>query len=203
MFNETRRNNPPKRFSSGLLAAAVVALLVAPGRTSARTFERTLGPDTTLESLAKMFYGSARKAFFIRAASGLSTSRGHKPPPGTVVQVPTAWTYRVRAADTWSHLGADYLGDPRRGPFLARFNGKNPDAPPPVRHLITIPCHLKFRAVKPTPLVAVVKRYLRKVRSSGRKRTAAMLQQYNFMERNVVESGRTILIPVMDLRVRP
>jgi hypothetical protein len=167
----------------------------------ARTFKRTMRGEK-LKHLAAQFYGDSRMAIYIRAASGLPL-RGRKPKVGTEVSIPSAWTYRVRPGDTWSDLGKAYLGRRSRGWLLAVFNRKNPKRLPPTKHLITIPAHVYYRAVKTVKLKAVIKLFYRRARSAERRRLAGLIMQYNSMKADVVESGKRITLPLMKLRVRP
>ena len=136
--------------------------LAPPPGAGARTFKRTMRGER-LKHLAVQFYGDSKMAFYIRAASDLPL-RGRKPAVGTEVSIPSAWTYRVRSGDTWSDLGKAYLGRRSRGWLLAVLNRKNPKRLPPAKHLITIPAHVFYRAVKPVKLRAVVKLFYRRAR---------------------------------------
>lgn len=183
------------------LAVASMTWLAPPTGAEARTFKRTMRGER-LKHLAVQFYGDSRMAMFIRAASGLPL-RGRKPPVGTEVSIPSAWTYRVRSGDTWSNLGKAYLGRRSRGWLLAVLNRKNPKRLPPTKHLITIPAHVFYRAAKPVKLKAVIKLFYRRARSAERRRLAGLVMQYNSMKTDVVEPGKRIALPMMKLRVRP
>lgn len=189
--------------SSALVPVAVLSMawLSTPFGARARSFKRKVRGDG-LKPLAVQFYGDAKAVLYIRAASSLPP-RGKRPEPGTEVSIPTAWTYRVRAGDTWSGLGRSYLGNRKRGRFLAMLNGKNPNRRPPERHLITIPAQVFYRPTRPTRLKAVVKLFFRGARSAERARLVGLVMQYNALKTDVVDAAKRIAIPMMNLRVRP
>jgi hypothetical protein len=185
---------------------ALCALLCTMGLATsaeAKSFQRKLAKGDSIEKLAKSFYGTEESAVYIRLASGLEPFGNKKAKPGTVVTIPTSWTYRIQKDDTWKALGRDYLGRAKRGRVLARYNHKKPSSPPPAGHLITIPAQATFRPKRTRSVAWLVKKLLpRKAPRKLRIKLAKLIVAYNSLRRPRVRKGRKATVPLFHLRVQ-
>jgi LysM repeat protein len=176
--------------------AIAAALLVAPSPAPAQgskpiTHKVTRGD--TLELLAAEYYGSRKHAIFIMKANGITHSRALR--PGESLKIPFVVKITARAGDTLEALAAEHLGDARRTPFLAEFNGIDPGASIAAGETVEIPFHLAHVADNKTTLRQLSLSYFSSARNQE------LLRKYNFLQSSAVNKGDKILIPITHVRV--
>ncbi len=182
----------------------IVGLLcvVEPDAARAKRFARVLEKGTSVREIALRFYEREDFEVFVAAASGFKPYGEKTPQAGKQVFIPTGWTYRIRADDTWEDLGRDYLGDGRRGAILASMNHKDPEKAPPAGHLISMPFHVPFRATRPLSLQRIAKIFSAGLPRGRIGEKIRLIREYNFLKKPSIKAGQTILVPVFHVQVR-
>jgi LysM domain len=160
------------------VCAEPVALSAAP-----RSMSRKVGRGETAAKLAKRYYGkpwAARVLLLVNGLNGLAKQRPPELKVGSTIQMPTAWSYRIRPGDTFVRLARDYLGDGSKAKFLAWVNGKNERLPAPVGHVVIVPALVKVKLPVRMTLTQLAARLLnRKPRSEAVKRLVRRIRKYN------------------------
>jgi LysM repeat protein len=82
--------------------------------------EITTSPGDTFESLAMTYLGSARRGGFLADWSGIPQDESL--PAGTPITIPFTITYTAQTPETLGEVARSYLGDPRQGELLRRYN---------------------------------------------------------------------------------
>ena len=75
----------------------------------------------SLDLIAAEFYGDRNDAIFIMVENKMQQPR--KLNPGERLRIPVTREIRTEKGDTFESLAQRYLGDSKRAPFLAEFNG--------------------------------------------------------------------------------
>src|SRR5690606_6536568 len=78
----------------------------------------------SLALIAAEFYGDRNKAIFIMVANKILHPRKLK--PGERLKIPVSRQVTTAPGDSFATLAETYLGDARRGTFLAEFNNMSP-----------------------------------------------------------------------------
>jgi eukaryotic-like serine/threonine-protein kinase len=152
-------------------------------------------PGDTLEYLAAELYGSRDLAVFLMLANGMSHERPLR--AGERLTVPTTWRYTAVEGDTLALLAEAYLGDPRRAPFLASWNGLPDDATLAEGQEVTIPFHEIHVAADVEDLEAIAAAFYR---DRGK---AELLASYNFRAPKLaLRRGDSIIVPIVDVNAR-
>ncbi len=194
----TRVRITPQRV--GAVVAVALTMLLAggaraqqAGRTSVM---HTVKAGDTLMLLAAEYYGDRSQAVFIMAVNRLDHSRPLK--PGERIRIPQAREITAQIGDSFEALAATYLGDKRRGRFLAGWARMKPNASIPAGATIRIPFHIKHTARSKVSLASLAATYL------GSSQKALLLREYNFLPRGTqtLEAGKTIVIPIQRVTVR-
>jgi hypothetical protein len=149
----------------------------------------------SLELIAAEFYGDRTKAVFIMVANKMTHVRPLR--PGERVRVPISREVATAPGDTFESLAATYLGSARRGTFLATFNGMSSDDGLPAGTVITIPFTIVHTAGSIESISDIAKAYF------GDGKNTEMLRRYNFLEKNSIERGDALLVPVYHVRLSP
>jgi hypothetical protein len=110
--------------------------------------------------------------------------------------VPVSRDYTTSPGDTFEALAASYLGDARRGPFLAEFNGDAGDDRLAAGTTLSIPFTVTHTATMNESLAQVASAYF------GDAKQGDMLQHYNFLDSSTLEKGQSIVVPIFHVRVR-
>ena len=179
----------------GLVCAGAVALSTVQARAQPQNaLKHKVRKGDTLELLAAEYYGDRRHAVFIMVANNISHPRALK--RGERIRILVGPTIVSSEHDTLKSLADQYLGDPRRAEFLATFNGLAPDATLPAGEEIYIPFHVKHTAAQKERLSSIAATYL------GSSKQASLLRRYNFITRDTLEKGESIVVPIQHVRVR-
>jgi LysM repeat protein len=184
--------NPRACRSSLALALTLMALFAPLAR--ARIIIHTVRPGDTLELLAAEYYGNRQNAVYIMAANNMTHARALR--QGKPLKIPTAWKYKLKKGETLEHVAELYLGDKRRGPFLAEFSGyATAEGVRPGQDLV-IPLHLTHQAQAPETLGMVAAALL------GDSKKGELLRRYNFRAGTQLAKGERIVVPITHVRVR-
>ncbi len=151
-------------------------------------------PGDTLALLAAEYYGDRNHAVFIMVANKLQHPRPLK--PGERLRVPVSREITAAVGDSFDGLAQVYLGDKRRGASLAEFNGLDPGASLAAGKTLTVPFHVVHTAAGDESLASIAAAYF------GDQKNAALLRAYNFLERDTVSAGQSIVIPINHVKVR-
>lgn len=176
-------------------ALALLALLALPGgATGQPSINHTITPGDTLPLLAAEYYGDRNHMVFIMVANGME----HEAPlePGKVLRIPVSDEVTATAGDTWASLSARHLGSERRAEFLAQFNGSTSSASIPAGEVITLPLRVTYTATAPVTLQDLAVTYL------GDRNKADLLRVYNFLDGDIIDTGQSVIIPILRVRVR-
>ena len=179
------------------LAALVIATLsVRPPDASAddATISHKVKAGDTLELLAAEYYGDRHHYIFILVANGLEHARPLK--PGERLKIPVSREITAAVGESMASLAAAYLGDEHRGRFLAAYNGLEDDESIAAGQLLSVPVTITRRAVAREPLSDIATAYFADASQ------AELIQDYNFLDHDVLEPGETIVIPIFHVRVR-
>ncbi len=126
-------------------------------------------------------------------ANALDGQSGDRVVAGMRIEVPAVSYKTIGRGDSWDAIADQYLGSKKRGEALAMANGTWPWVPPDAGREILIPFNLRY-VVKPgdsTPSIAY--RFLEK------RDDAYVIDRYNELGGEPVESGDVILVPLSDL----
>ena len=155
----------------------------------------TVRRDDSLQLLAAEYYADRRYAVFIMFMNGMSHPRPLR--PGERLKIPTAWKYSAVAQETCDMLAERFLGDGRRGAFLAEVNSLAPDESLALGQEVQIPFHIRYTADSNETLRAVAATFY------GDSRKADLLRAYNFKSGGVLKKGETVIVPITEVQVRP
>lgn len=179
--------------------AAVVALLV----TLARAEPDPKVDTTTIRTregdsyglLAAEFYGDRKHALFILRENNIKAPKPLR--PGTRLRIPIAREIVTSPKDSFATLADTYLGDAKRGHYLAQFNGLDPDDSLAAGTQLVIPFVITYTAQGPETLGTIAATYL------GNATHADLLRRYNFLDGLEVDKGQAILVPAFHVKLQP
>ncbi len=180
-----------------LVAALALALAVpAPAHAGPGddTITHKVRAGDTLELLAAEYYGDRNDALFIMVANKMQHPRPLK--KGEKLRVPVSREVTTSIGDTFETLGQAYLGDARRGQFLAEFNGLQPDDSLAAGTVLSVPFTISYAADADVPLEAIAQAYF------GDAERAKVLRAYNFLDKDALAKGESIEVPIFHVRVR-
>lgn len=147
----------------------------------------------TLDVIAAEYYGDRSHARFIIAANKLKNGRIR---PYERLRIPVTKEITTGKGETFATLAEKYLGDERRAEFLAAYNELPVGDSLATGSAITIPFHITHTAEGTESLASVAMRFY------GDRSQAELLRRYNFLEKNSLDKGEPILVPVLTVRVR-
>lgn len=176
------------------VALMALALLAGPAHADRDTVTYTVRAGDSLALLAAEYYGDRTHAVFIMVANKMQHPRPLK--PGEKLRIPVSREITVAVGDSFEGLAQAYLGDKRRGVYLAEFNGMAPRASLAAGRTLTIPFHVVHTAVGAETLASIASAYF------GDSKSAALLRGYNFLERDALATGDTIVVPINHVKVR-
>lgn len=184
------------RLFVSLLALALASLaLVSPSLAQDMpTIRHRVKPGDSLALLAAEYYGDRRHAVFILVANGLTHPRALR--PREVLKIPMNRKITAKAGDTLETIAEQHLGDARRAPFLAEFNNLAKSSSVAVGQVIEVPFHVTHRAASDEKVTDIAAAYF------GDKRKAKLLREYNFLKKDTVSKGDSIIIPINHVRVQ-
>jgi LysM repeat protein len=180
-----------------LLVAAFLALAVAPvhaqpEQSDVITIRAKQGDSLAL--LAAEFYGDRNKAIFIMVANKMDHSRPLK--AGERLRIPVSRPYTTAPGDTFETIASNFLGDAKRGTFLAEFNGLAPDDRIPSGTELVIPFTITHTAKNNVTIGQIASAYF------GNEKNAQMIRQYNFLEKDTLEKGEKLTVPIFNVRLQ-
>jgi LysM repeat protein len=175
-------------------ALAVIVLLVglAGADTTTTQFYRVKQKDT-LEVIAAEYYGDRTHATFIIVENKLKNGRVQ---PFHRLRIPVTKEITTGKSETFASLAKQHLGDERRADVLAEYNNMRVGESLATGTAVTIPIQLTHTAEGTESLAQIASRYL------GDGKQAELLKQYNFLDKNTLDKGEEIVVPVLTVRVR-
>lgn len=181
-----------QRTLSSLVLVAV--LLVAPwARGDGDSLVHKVKAGDTLALLAAEYYGDRNHQIFIMVANGMQHPR--ELVAGERLKIPTSREVTADVGKTFDDLASEYLGDKRRGRFLAQFNGIDPESTLAAGSVIQVPLQITHTAAGVETLDDIAAAYTKK-------KDGALLRDYNFLDKNTLEAGQSILVPIDNVRIR-
>ena len=148
----------------------------------------------TLDLIAAEFYGDRNHAIFIMAENRITHPR--KLVPGERLKIPVTREITTAPNDSFDTLAAQYLGNKLRGTFLANFNHMAPEDSLPAGTTLTIPFHVMHQAQANETLAQIAAAY------TGDSKNADLLRRYNFLDKDAIEKGETIVVPIHFVAVK-
>ena len=149
----------------------------------------------SLALLAAEFYGDRNKAIFIMVANKLDHPRPLK--PGERIRIPISRPYTTAPGDTFETIAANFLGDAKRGTFLAEFNGLQPDDRIPSGTDLFIPFTITHTAQNTESIAQIASAYF------GNDKNAQMIRQYNFFgDKDSLDKGEKLIVPIFNVRLQ-
>ena len=176
------------------IALLVCVALASSAHAGDDVIEHKVKKGDTLELLAAEFYGDRNYEIFIMVANGLDHPRPLT--PGEKLKIPASREVTADVGDTFESLAAAYLGDAKRGPFLARFNGVDAGESLAAGTALSIPFQITHTAAGVESLADISAAYF------GDTKNAQMLRDYNFLDKDAIQPGESILVPIHHVRVR-
>jgi LysM repeat protein len=190
-----------RRLAFALVVALTVAGAAGPARAQSEppaalksNVVHTVQAGDTLELLAAEFYGDRLFATFIMAENRMTHPRPLR--SGEKLRIPTAWKYSVVRGETLDGLAGKFLGDARRAPYLADFNGLAASTTLGDGQKLTIPFHVRHVAADKETLASLAATFY------GDSRKAELLRGYNFLQAKLVKKGEELIVPISHVRVR-
>jgi LysM repeat protein len=177
-----------------LLCICVGLLTISRAARAGETITYKVKQGDSVELIAAEFYGDRKHAVFILVANKLPHAR--KLRAGERLKVPTNREIITAPGDTLDSLATTWLGDPRRAPHLARFNGLDPVESVPAGAVLTIPLTVNHTAAGAESLANIAAAFF------GDSKQAALLRDYNFLDKDALAKGETIVVPIISVRVR-
>ncbi|MBI3178374.1 MAG: LysM peptidoglycan-binding domain-containing protein [Deltaproteobacteria bacterium] len=145
------------------------------------------GADENVESIARIYYGSAWKAVYIAARNGLGTS---DKVAGKRLVIPASWLYKVKRGDSLAVLAQRHLGDGERYKAVMLFNDiKDVSQLAPGQELL-MPFHLFHVVQTGENPSGISRRYYRTTRNAN------LLTEYNRV--SACRTGQKIVVPIFD-----
>jgi LysM repeat protein len=150
----------------------------------------------SFELLAAEYYEDRNDAVFLLVANHLKHPR--KLVPGEKIRVPVSRTIVTSKGDTWELLGQQYLGNPRRGTYLADFNNRSPDEPLPAGTQLVVPFTVMHTAEAAETLASISLAYF------GTDKEAELLRGYNFLDKDheTLQKGDSIIVPIHHVKMK-
>lgn len=148
----------------------------------------------TFELLAAEYYQDRNDAVFLLVANHLEHPR--KLVVGERIRVPVSRTVVTSKGDTFELLAQQYLGDPRRGTYLADFNNRSPDDSLPAGTQLTVPFTVTHTAQATESLASISLAYF------GNNKQADLLRGYNFLDHDTLQKGEAIVVPIAHVRTK-
>jgi hypothetical protein len=177
-------------FAAMLAAASPGARADSPGG----TMPYKVRAGDTLELIAAEYYGDRNDAVFIMVENKILHPRPLK--AGERIKIPVSRDVTTSPGDSFETLAATYLGDARRGPFLAEFNGMSSAEGLAGGATLSIPFHVTHTAAAEESIASIAAAYF------GDSKNADMLKRYNFLDKAAIEKGEAIVVPIFHVRVR-
>lgn len=184
-----------KPWTASAVAIVLVLLLrAAPAAANRDYVTHKVKEGDTLALLAAEYYGDRNHAVFIMVANKLLHPRPLK--KNEKLRIPVSREVTVAVGDNWEALAENYLGDKRRGRYLAEFNGASAEGSLAAGVVISVPFHVTHTAAADESLNSIALAYF------GDAGNAQMLRGYNFLTADTLPRGQSIIIPIHHVKVR-
>lgn len=174
-------------------ALAVVMLLGQAAAADTATAIYRVKQKDTLDLIAAEYYGDRAYGAFIVVENKLK--KGVQ--PSMRLRIPITREITAAKGDTFATLAQTYLGDEKRGQFLAEYNNLPVDESLATGTALTIPFQITYVSETGESLGAIAARFY------GDSKHAELLKRYNFMDKSTLDKGEALEIPVFTVRVRP
>ena len=150
----------------------------------------------TIDIVAAEFYGDHQKtALFIVDENKWKTYK--KLNPGERIKIPVTREVTLTKSDHFDALAKQYLGDPSRATVLAQYNDLLTTDIPAAGTVLKLPMRVTHVAQTTESLAAISQFYF------GDGKQADLLRTYNNLgDKNAIEKGDTIIVPVLGVHVR-
>ncbi len=182
----------------GVVIAIVAVAVARPvhAQPASEEINHRVRQGDTLELLAAEYYGDRNDAIFIVTDNKLT--KPFKIYPGERVRIPATRLIVTEANDSFDTLAGTYLGDAKRGRFLAEFNGLSWDDNDIIAGgtELELPLHVIHTATAPESLAAVSTMFF------GDAKQADVLRTYNFLDKTELDKGDSIVVPALRVHVR-
>jgi len=178
--------------------AIVIALGgIAWSQPDSETASYRIRKTDTLDLIAAEFYGDRGHQLLIVEENRLQKAHGLV--PGDRLRIPVTREITTVKGDTFESVAAAQLGDARRAQLLADFNGAtgDPTAVLATGTVIVVPIHVTHTAASSESIAQVAAAFL------GDAKQADLLRRYNFTDKTQLDKGESIVVPVVNVRVRP
>jgi len=149
-------------------------------------------PKDTLDVIAAEYYGDRQFAAFIIAENKLKNG---KVTPYSRLKIPVTRDIVTQKGESFESLAEQYLGDKRRAPLLADYNELAVTETPATGTQLTIPFQVTHIAEGNESLASIALRYL------DDPKQADLIRRYNFLDKNSVEKGESVVVPMLAAKV--
>lgn len=173
-------------------ALLVVIALAATAWAQGNTQSYRVKQSDTLDVIAAEFYGDRAQARLIVAENKLKK----RVQPGQRLRIPVTREIITEKGDTFESLAQTHLGDARRAVVLADFNEHDVSDIPPIGSPISIPIQVTHVAPNDESLASIASQFW------GDSKQADVLRRYNFLDKNSLEKGESVIVPMVKVRVR-
>ena len=177
---------------ASLLSLAIV-LAASEGRAQA-VYTHAVQEGDTFASIAQRYYGDPTREAVLREANRMKGVSDDGLLPGSWLFVPVVTFYRVGPDESWKSIALRFFGKEARASLLIEANKGNRRVQPDEGAELLVPYPLRHVVGPGETLAKIAKLYLPDTPTSLRR-----LRQFNPGAR--IERGRTVLVPLSDLRL--
>lgn len=183
----------PRRSVLSLTSFALATALASRARADV-THVYTRGE--TFAGIAERYYGNAALEPVIVAANFIYVQSSPTLSTGVHLTIPTVRYVQVSPNDTWERLANRYLGDGRRGPYLARINSGVFNVPPSTGAVVRLPYLLRYIVTTDEPLFELARRFY------GDRSQVQFITEFNHLSSQRVTRNQVLLLPLADVVLR-
>jgi LysM repeat protein len=174
--------------------ALLVAALPAHADSTVDTITYRAKQGDTLGMIAAEYYGDRTKTIFLKVENKIERVRTLR--PGERLRIPINREITTAPGDTFETLAGTYLGNARRGVFLAEFNHMSPEDRLPAGTQLQVPFTVTHTTDGRESLASIATTYLHD------SKRGELLQRYNFLEKSVLDKGESIVVPINNVRLQ-
>jgi LysM repeat protein len=178
-----------------LLILALLASTALAQTSDTQTYRAKQGD--TLGLIAAEYYGDRGKAGFLVIENKIDTKKPVVLKPGQKLRVPISRTIVTDVGDSYDKLAKEFLGEERRGEYLAAMNNRTADDGLPAGVELVIPFSLTYVITAPTTYDGLAQQFL------GDSKHGELLRGYNNSAKSELEAGDSVVIPVFTAKLQP